>query len=302
MSLTFVYAKGAPMDYTVVFTENPDEVRALQCQTFLKIAVGTLYLPPYARRICPLRKALTALFEDMKALGAETVMLAPPTHLGYQAERFTRLLADWPYELPDVIIRIDEPRLPRNKRLASFAAGLLQTDKRGSFCEDSAAPTHSEAPRKAHTPHHTFRAPSAPRYAMRRAPEERATDDARAKALADALAKRADGFATHLFALIDAKGLDDVTCYKRANLDRKTFSKIRCRENYLPSKPTALALAIALKLNLAETEALLKSAGLALSPASDFDIIIRYCIENEIYNVLEINEVLFYYDQPLLGG
>ena len=142
--------------------------------------------------------------------------------------------------------------------------------------------------------------PSAAPKAARRKPKPLTAD--RKEDLDVMLRQLDEGFSRTLLKLIDEKGLTDVQCYKRANVDRKLFSKIRSDPHYKPSKTTAVAFALALELSLPETQSLLSRAGFTLSHSYLADVIVEYCIRQKQYDVLSVNELLFSYDQPLLGS
>ena len=119
--------------------------------------------------------------------------------------------------------------------------------------------------------------------------------------LDEAVNNLGESFQARLLRMIDERGMTDPEVYKRANVDRKLFSKIRCSEDYIPKKKTIIALAIALRLNLDDTRDLLASAGLVLTNNSKADVIISFCIENGIYDIYEVNALLFKFNQPILG-
>ena len=120
--------------------------------------------------------------------------------------------------------------------------------------------------------------------------------------LDDFLRSRDKSFQEMLFEFINKSGMTDVECYKRANIDKRIFSKIKSNKAYRPSKQTAVAFAISLKLSLEDTQALLATAGLTLSKSSVFDIIIIYFIQSGNYDIFEINEALFEFEQTSLGS
>lgn len=190
---------------------------------------------------------------------------------------------------------------------AAFLLGGEHDDVQ-SFIDDAYAEKELKKPRD----QQSARWAREPREEALYAPSIREEASVCGAALPDATAPKADlegmlktldeGFSKTLLRLIDEKGLTDVQCYKRANISRKLFSKIRSDPQYRPSKTTAVALALALELTLPETQQLLSRAGFTLSRSYLADIIIEYCIREKRYNVLDVNLLLFKYDQPLLGS
>lgn len=126
-------------------------------------------------------------------------------------------------------------------------------------------------------------------------------DNAMPPGLAERLSRLDESFAQTVLRLIDERGLRDATVYKRANMSRQLFAKIRRDDNYRPTKKTACALAFALRLPYEDALALLSRAGFTLSHSSKFDIIVEYCLLNNIYDINQVNMVLYEFDQQLLG-
>ena len=141
----------------------------------------------------------------------------------------------------------------------------------------------------------------APMCADAMMPRKREMSSAAGKSLREYMKQMDRSFQEMLFDLIDESGMTDVECYKKANVDKRTFSKIKGNKDYKPSKQTVIAFAISLQLDMDTTQDLLATAGFTLSRSKVFDKIIRYFIHNGNYDIFEINEALFEFDQVLLG-
>ncbi len=191
-----------------------------------------------------------------------------------------------------------------DKESYSFSQSLF-TDIQNYITDDS-TDLHTEKAENTHPVRRerfflskAFKAPLCSNAAM---PAREADGSASGKSLHEFVKQRDRSFQEMLFDFIDRSGMTDVECYKKANVDKRVFSKIKSSKEYRPSKQTAIAFAISLRLNLEETQDLLATVGFTLSKSTVFDRIIRYFIQNQNYDIFEINEALFEFDQSLLGS
>ena len=181
--------------------------------------------------------------------------------------------------------------------LVAFSKDAVQASRKlfgdiAAYIDDVYVAAHTDEPRES-------------RRATRLTQEDVCFSDAELCAptmsLDDMLAQMDEGFPAMLLRKIDEKHMTDAQCYKRANIDRRLFNKIKNNPGYRPGKQTVLAFIIALRLSLDEAREMLSKAGFALSHSSKSDIVVEYCLINGIYDIFEINEVLFSLDLPLLG-
>ncbi len=190
------------------------------------------------------------------------------------------------YEMEDLVLRVWrylEEMLPPP---ACLAGSVQEAPAAGMDESAEEAPAPRKGMRARRSSLEAMRE-SSPSYAC--PPSAAGSSD---RDLGDLMDQLEETFQERLFGMIRERGLDETRVYKRAGLDRKLFSKIRCSRTYRPGKETVLALSLAMELNLDECRDLLARAGLALSPASRSDLIVRYCIEHEIYDLMTVNTLL----------
>jgi len=208
-------------------------------------------------------------------------------------------------EMTVYLVVFDKLSYQIGKSLADDIQSYIDDHYTSAFEESSAERLRRRAMEEEHAPigfAPSMSAPSMPAPYMVAEAAPLAKKAISKRDLAQALEELDESFSQTLLRMIDERNMTDAQCYKKANIDRKLFSKIRKDVHYKPSKYTAIAFAIALELDLDETLAFLQKAGFTLSHSYKFDIIIEYFIKNGIYDVFQINEALFAFDQPLLGA
>jgi O-acetyl-ADP-ribose deacetylase (regulator of RNase III) len=289
----------------------------LPCR-FVIHTVGPEWVGGHAGEEILLRATYTACLQKAVELGCETVampLISAGTH-GFPKDRALRfatsVITDFlmEQELTVALCVYDRDSYEFSRRMFSDIRALIDdayVREREAGLEELVCASVDPEEDASVPPPAAFsmerpverRRPIAPRPYKRIAAAPVASE---APSLEEMLRHMDKGFRETLFAHIDRLGITDVECYKRANVDKRTFSKLKSNKSYRPSKTTAVAFAVALGLTAEETQQLLSTAGMTLSNSSPFDVIVRYFIERGCHNVFEINEALFEFDQPLLGS
>ena len=250
---------------------------------------------------CGERDALVSCYRNSLALakkyGCETVAfpLISAGVFGYPKDEALRVAVD---TIGEFLLRNDMTVYIVVFGSKSFRTGSRLFADIAEYIDDHYVDTHSDSLRERQRRSAALRCGEEPVCAYAAAEHAPAA----VRGLDERLAHLDAGFSETLLRLIDRSGKKDSEIYKKANVDRKLFSKIRTKADYRPSKSTVLAFAVALELDLNETRDLLARAGYALSASSKFDVIVEYFIARKRYDIFEINEALFAFDQSLLGG
>ena len=253
---------------------------------------------------CPAEIAIATAVQAVKEFLAENEMQVYLVVFDRKAFKISSTLFDdvqdyldknYLEELFDEEIRIEEQRW-RRSALELPALGDEPPECGGAGMMESLPVEAAPAPKRAAKRRPTAKGKSAPDLL-----QAKSVASKKPRSLSDLVEETDDTFSEALLRLIDAKGKKDPEIYKRANVDRKHFAKIRKNPNYQPSKATALALAIALELNLDETKDFIGRAGYAISHSNKTDIIVEYFIERKDYDIFTINETLFAFGQACLG-
>lgn len=240
-------------------------------------------------------------YTTAEAIGADCVLVCGGHQSRDELESCGCPVADDFYQIPDIFGLLCG-RLDGNEK-KEFLAGLAELiDIRFRRIFGSHRKNASVLPEEARSPRAKNRKSSAKEAVLSDADSMVLCEHAIALSLDEMIKHTDEGFSECLFRLIDERGMTDAECYRRANIDRRLFSKLRTDPGYRPSKNTALAFAVALQLNLEETKSLLEKAGYALSHSNKSDIIVEYFITRGVYNIFDINEALYSYDQKLLGS
>ena len=278
---------GEKEDLAACYRASLDEARRLNCESvaFPLISSGVYGYPKDA--------ALAVAVETVSAFLGGSGDYDPTVYLTF-------------YDDPSPYLTLPDRALLEElvKRPPECSAGGCAREARLLGASPAVSADRTENARRKPSPPSFFRSKRAVKEAAEEAAEEARVfaETLPEESLEERLRRADESFSSSLLRLIDEKGMTDAACYKKANVDRKLFSKIRSNPDYRPSKQTVLAFAVALNLTLPETDALLSKAGFALSRAQKGDIIVSYFIEKGDYNIFAINEALFAFDQALLGA
>ena len=276
-------------------------------QKYVIHTVGPVYKDGNSGEEEMLRSCYRTSLRLARDKGCESIAfpLISSGRFGFPKDRVLKIAMDeiaeflFECEMLVYIAVFDKSSYSISEKLFSDITSFIKDTERVCYSFSAMPPSASERPASRYD---ASRKPRKPKKVLDELDEYCFSEAPSEISLEDMLRDMDRGFAETLFSYIDKKGLTDVECYKRANVDKKTFSKIKCNKDYKPSKLTAVSFAIALRLDLSETEHLLKTVGMSLSRSSKFDIIIEYFVTTGNYkDIFDVNETLYQFDQMTLG-